>query len=186
MVSFRFLSGLYRVVNGGNVVAGAVGGMSTKGGGEADGGDVVLAGYLKKLKTMRRKWFVLRAESTEASARLEYYDSEKKQRQRQVPKRSIPLRACFNINRRSDTKHKYVIALYTKDDCFCVVLDTERDLDAWLKALLSLQRGDDAQDDEPPRPHFGTYPNVAHPNPQNGPDLTSKNLFIKGCFRKWR
>lgn len=147
--------------------AAAVGGMSAKGGGggggEAGGGDVVLAGYLKKLKTMKRKWFVLRAESSEASARLEYYDNRKKELQRQ-PKRSIPLRACFNINRRLDTKHKHVIALYTKDDCFCVVLESERDLDAWLKALLSLQRGDDVPDGEPPRPHFGMYPLRHVPN----------------------
>lgn len=125
------------------------------GGGSATG-EVVRSGCLKKLKTMRKKWFVLRAESSENSARLEYYDNEKKYRQNPGhPKRSIALKACFNINRRQDTKHKHVIALYTKDDCFCVVLDSERDLDDWLKALLSLQRGEDVADGEPPKPTFG-------------------------------
>lgn len=132
--------------------------MSVKSGsslGEPSGGEVVRMGYLKKLKTNRKKFFVLRAESLEASARLEYYDNEKKYRQNQNPKRSIPLKACFNINKRIDTKHKFVIALYTKDDCFCLVLDSDRDLEEWLKSLLSLQRGEDVTDGEPPRPTFG-------------------------------
>lgn len=123
--------------------------------GEPAGGEVVRAGYLKKLKTMRKKYFVLRAETIESSARLEYYDNEKKYRSTQPPKRSISLKACFNINKRVDTKHKHVIALYTKDDCFCMVLECERDLDDWLKSLLSLQHGED--DGEPPKPTFGKF-----------------------------
>jgi hypothetical protein len=54
-----------------------------------------------------------------------------------------------------DTKYKHVIALYTKDDCFCVVLDNEEDVDSWLKALLSLQHGEEVIDGEPPKPTFG-------------------------------
>lgn len=124
-------------------------------------GEVVCSGYLKKLKTMKKKWFILRAESADSSARLEYHDSEKKYRQNPGnPKRSIFLKACFNINRRLDTKHKHVIALYTKDDCFCVVLDTEKDLECWLKSLLSLQRGEDVVDGETPKPTFGQYHNM--------------------------
>lgn len=116
---------------------------------------VVRAGYLKKLKTFKKKYFVLRAEAPESSARLEYYDSEKKFNNGQAPKRSIPLKTCFNINKRGDTKHKHVIALYTKDDCFCIVLESEEELEAWLKALLSLQHGEEAADGETPRPTFG-------------------------------
>ncbi|XP_031354952.1 insulin receptor substrate 1-like [Photinus pyralis] len=116
---------------------------------------VVRAGYLKKLKTFKKKYFVLRAEGPESSARLEYYDSEKKFNNGLPPKRSIPLKTCFNINKRVDTKHKHVIALYTKDDCFCLVLESEDELEAWLKALLSLQHGEEAADGETPRPTFG-------------------------------
>ncbi|KAK5641019.1 hypothetical protein RI129_009566 [Pyrocoelia pectoralis] len=115
---------------------------------------VVRAGYLKKLKTFKKKYFVLRAEGPESSARLDYYDSEKKFNNGQPPKRSIPLKTCFNINKRVDTKHKHVIALYTKDDCFCLVLESEDELEAWLKALLSLQHGEEAADGETPRPTF--------------------------------
>lgn len=124
-------------------------------------GEVIRSGYLKKLKTMRKKWFLLRAESADSSARLEYFDTEKKYRHNPGhPKRSIPLKACFNINKRLDTKHKHVIALYTKDDCFCVVLESEKDLEDWLKALLSVQRGEDVIDGETPKPTFGQYHNI--------------------------
>ncbi|XP_049801159.1 insulin receptor substrate 1 [Schistocerca nitens] len=117
-------------------------------------GEIVKRGYLKKLKTMRKKYFVLRGESVESSARLEYYDSEKKWRSHHPPKRSILLKTCFNINRRQDTKHKYVIALYTKDDCFCVVLESEEELEEWLKSLLSLQQGEDIPEGEQPKPTY--------------------------------
>ncbi|XP_064213382.1 insulin receptor substrate 1 isoform X12 [Tribolium castaneum] len=117
-------------------------------------GGVVRSGYLKKLKTSRKKFFVLRAETADASARLEYYDSERKFNNGLPPKRSIPLKNCFNINKRLDTKHKHVIALYTKDDCFCVVLDNDDDLDSWLKALLKLQHGEEVVDGETPKPTF--------------------------------
>ncbi|XP_039281176.1 insulin receptor substrate 2-A isoform X3 [Nilaparvata lugens] len=117
--------------------------------------DIVKMGYLKKLKTMRKKYFVLRKDSAEASARLEYYDSEKKFRANNRPKRSITLKTCFNINKRNDTRQKWVIALYTKNDCFCLVLENDLELDDWLKKLLTLQTGEDIPDGEPPpRPAF--------------------------------
>lgn len=118
------------------------------------GGPVVLSGHVKKLKTQKKKFFVLRGEAPGYPACLEYYDSKKKFENRQPPKRSILLNSCFNINRRMDTKHKHVIALYTKDECFCLILESEKELDEWLKAMLLLQSGDVA-DGEQPRPIFG-------------------------------
>lgn len=117
------------------------------------GGPVVRSGHLRKLKTLKKKFFVLRGESAGYAACLEYYDSRKKFENRQPPKRSISLHSCFNINKRVDTKHKHVIALYTKDECFCLILDNERDLEEWLKAMLLLQGGD-VPDGEQPRPTF--------------------------------
>ncbi|XP_055710403.1 serine-rich adhesin for platelets isoform X3 [Phlebotomus papatasi] len=115
---------------------------------------IVLQGYYRKLKTMKKKYFVLYSDTKERSARLEYYDSEKKFKTNfGHPKRTIVLRTCFNINRRTDTKHKWVVALYTKDDCFCIVFDNEQDLNTWLRNLLAQQRGDDSTGD-PPRPNF--------------------------------
>ncbi|XP_022917159.1 insulin receptor substrate 1 isoform X2 [Onthophagus taurus] len=126
---------------------------STSSVGDASG--VVRTGYLKKLRTSKRKkFFVLRSETVENAARLEYYDSEKKYAAGARPKRAIALKSCFNINRQPDSKHRHVIALYTKDDRFCILFDSDEELDSWLKILLLLQHGDEATDGVAPRPTF--------------------------------
>ncbi|GJQ80083.1 hypothetical protein Trydic_g19366 [Trypoxylus dichotomus] len=136
--------------------------MSTKSTGSVSGANdalhqrqgVVKCGYLKKVKTSKKKFFVLRAETPETSARLEYYDSERKFNAGQPPKRAITLKSCFNINRQPDTKHKHVIALFTKDDRFCIAFESDEELEVWLKILLSLQHGEDIGDGETPKPTF--------------------------------
>lgn len=116
--------------------------------------NVVMHGYLKKLKTMKKKYFVLYSDG-DKPARLEYYDTEKKFRSRHGnPKRTIVLKSCFHISKRLDTKHKSVISLYTKDDCFCIVFDTEPEMNIWLQSLLSLHRIEDTEGDRP-RTHIG-------------------------------
>lgn len=119
--------------------------------------DVVLQGYKIKLKTLKKKYFVLYSDGNEKLARLEYYDSEKKFKTSRTaqPKRSIILKSIM-INRRTDTKHKYVIALYTKEDFFGIIFESESELNRWLRALLALQRGEEI-DDDPPKPTFGEY-----------------------------
>ncbi|CAB3375979.1 Hypothetical predicted protein [Cloeon dipterum] len=116
--------------------------------------DIVRIGYLKKLKTMKKKYFLLRKESAKFPARLEYYDSEKKFKAGALPKRSITLKKCFNINKRSDTRVKHCLALYTKDDSFCIVLDTVEEADDWLNKLLELQNGGSAVPGVVPKPTF--------------------------------
>lgn len=117
--------------------------------------NVVLSGNLRKLKTMKKKFFVLYRNAPNRPARLEYFDSEKKYRlHASHPKRSILLEACFNINRRTDTKQKCVIALYTNEDCFCIVCDNEQELELWLHKMLSVQNNKD-ENGEPPKPAFG-------------------------------
>lgn len=101
---------------------------------------LMLSGYQKKLNTMKKKFFVLYRDTTQESARLEYFDSMRKFKSGLAPKRVLKLENCFNINRRLDTKHDYVIALATKDGGFGIVLETESEMLQWLQALLSLQR----------------------------------------------
>ncbi|WAR16560.1 IRS1-like protein, partial [Mya arenaria] len=72
---------------------------------EAPGSDIVKQGLLKKLKTMKKKYFILRSTSSSGPSRLDYYDSEKKFKTGHLPKRSIHLFKCFNINKKID-KHK--------------------------------------------------------------------------------
>ncbi|XP_060066872.1 uncharacterized protein LOC132547134 [Ylistrum balloti] len=106
---------------------------------ERPGSDIKKAGYLKKLKTMKKKFFLMRSTSSSGPARFEYYDSEKKFRNGQPPKRVIHLHTCFNINKKSDTRVKNVIALYTRDDCFSVIAENTMEQDHWLEYLLEYQ-----------------------------------------------
>lgn len=117
------------------------------GAGAAGAGQVVRAAHLRKLKTMKKKFFVLRAETPECSARLEYYESEKKFRSGATPRRVIPLKSCYNITRRLDLKQKHVIALFTREEQFCIVAENEIDLHEWLTAILKQHRNDDASEE---------------------------------------
>ncbi|XP_061719283.1 uncharacterized protein LOC133526608 [Cydia pomonella] len=119
--------------------------MSAAGGGGA--GAVVRQGHLRKLKTMKKKYFVLRAESADCSARLDYYESEKKFRAGAAPRRVLPLKSCYNITRRLDLKQKHVIALFTREEQFCVVAENEQELHGWLTAILRQHSSDEHSDE---------------------------------------
>lgn len=119
---------------------------------------ILLCGYQKKLKTMKKKYFILYEETTSNCARLEYFDNEKKFKSGSTPKRIIKLKNCFNINRRLDTKYEYVIALSTKDGGFGIVLETEAEMLKWLEVLITLQRIDDTCDQS--RQHYGNFINI--------------------------
>ncbi|XP_072287763.1 insulin receptor substrate 4 [Pyxicephalus adspersus] len=104
--------------------------------------DVRKRGYLRKQKHGHKRYFVLRTHSHLGPARLEYYDNEKKFRsglQRPgPPKRVIFLSQCFTVSRRADAKNKHLLALYTKDEYFAMVADSEQEQDAWYRALSEL------------------------------------------------
>ncbi|KFP75928.1 Insulin receptor substrate 2-B, partial [Apaloderma vittatum] len=115
--------------------------------------DVRKCGYLRKQKHGHKRYFVLRAESHLAPARLEYYDSEKKFKSSlrvmgtggasaslccPPPKRIIPLYQCFTVSRRADAKHKHIIALYTKDEYFAMLAENEAEQEAWYQAISEL------------------------------------------------
>uniref|UniRef100_A0A3B1KLN1 Si:ch73-335l21.1 n=1 Tax=Astyanax mexicanus TaxID=7994 RepID=A0A3B1KLN1_ASTMX len=102
--------------------------------------DVRKSGYLRKHKSMHRRYFVLRAASERGPARLEYYESEKKFRGKApVPKRAVALETCFNINKRADAKNKHMIVLYTRAESFAVAAENEADQDEWYQAMVELQ-----------------------------------------------
>lgn len=104
--------------------------------------DVRKRGYLRKQKHGHKRYFVLRTHSHLGPARLEYYDNEKKFRsglQRPgPPKRVIFLSQCFTVSRRADAKNKHLLALYTKDEYFAMVADSEQEQDSWYQALSQL------------------------------------------------
>ncbi|KAM4537276.1 insulin receptor substrate 1-B [Odontesthes bonariensis] len=102
--------------------------------------DVRKSGYLRKQKSMHRRYFVLRAASEHGPARLEYYESEKKYRGKApVPKKVVALETCFNINKRADSKNKHMIVLYTRAESFAVAAENEADQDEWYQAMVELQ-----------------------------------------------
>lgn len=102
--------------------------------------DVRKSGYLRKHKSMHRRYFVLRAASERGPARLEYYESEKKFRGKApVPKKVVALETCFNINKRADSKNKHMIVLYTRAESFAVAAENEADQDEWYQAMVELQ-----------------------------------------------
>ncbi|XP_028992445.1 insulin receptor substrate 2 [Betta splendens] len=95
-------------------------------------------GYLRKQKHGHKRFFVLKEPSDGSPARLEYYESEKKCKNKSAAKRVIPLDCCLNINKRADAKHKHLIALYTKDEYFAVAADNEQEQESWYRALADL------------------------------------------------
>ncbi|XP_029029784.1 insulin receptor substrate 1-B [Betta splendens] len=102
--------------------------------------DVQKSGYLRKHKSMHRRFFVLRAASEHGLARLEYYENEKKFRSKSpVPKKVVNLESCFNINKRADSKNKHMIVLYTRSESFAIAADTEEVQNEWYQAMLDLQ-----------------------------------------------
>lgn len=95
-------------------------------------------GYLRKQKHGHKRFFVLREPSEGSRARLEYYESEKKWKNKSAAKRVIPLDSCLNINKRADAKHKHLIALYTKDEYFAVATENEQEQEDWFTVLTDL------------------------------------------------
>ncbi|XP_068446486.1 insulin receptor substrate 2-like isoform X2 [Clinocottus analis] len=95
-------------------------------------------GYLRKQKHGHRRFFVLREPTERCPARLEYYESEKKWRNKSAAKRLITLDSCLCVNKRADAKHKHLIALYTKDEYFAVAADSEQEQESWYTVLTDL------------------------------------------------
>lgn len=114
---------------------------------------VLLEGYMKKLKTMKKRYFVLMGDTTSRKGCLKYFDSEKKYKQSVTkrepmnPKRCIVLEECFSINRKYDTKHLNVLGLYMQEECFSIIFETEDELLKWLNTMLLIQVSADGRDD---------------------------------------
>ncbi|XP_034034508.1 insulin receptor substrate 1-B isoform X1 [Thalassophryne amazonica] len=122
--------------------------------------DVQKSGYLRKHKSMHRRFFVLRAASEHGPARLEYYENEKKFRSKSpVPKKVLNLESCFNINKRADSKNKHMIVLYTRSESFAIAADSEAVQNEWYQAMLDLQCNCKTPDD------YGSSGECSSPSP---------------------
>lgn len=95
--------------------------------------DVRLCGHLRKQKSQRRRFFVLRADPP----RLECYQSEKKFRAgRAPPKLTMSLGGACTISKRMDARQRHLIVLYTRDCSLGVAAASETEQQAWYSALL--------------------------------------------------
>ncbi|XP_042330836.1 insulin receptor substrate 1-like isoform X2 [Sceloporus undulatus] len=105
--------------------------------------DIRLCGYLRKQKSHRRRYFVLRCGSERGPARLEYYENEKKFRTGGPcprPKRVFPLASALNVNKRADARHRYLIVLYGRDGTFGVAAENAEQQQTWYTAMMELRR----------------------------------------------
>ncbi|XP_018493695.1 insulin receptor substrate 1-B [Galendromus occidentalis] len=112
-------------------------------------------GYLKKIKTGKRRYFVLHSGSADGTQpRLDYFENEKKYKSGVEPKKSINVRNCFSINKKHDHKGRIVLALYTRQDCFALQCADTEEQDRWWQALVRLQQEGHLIPDQQPRPNF--------------------------------
>lgn len=104
--------------------------------------DVKKTGYLRKQKSMRKRYFVLRGPGPRGPARLEYYENEKKFRLAEGsggPRGTVNLEEAFGVNKRADAKRRHLLVMYTRDSGLCVSADGEEEQEAWYQAILELQ-----------------------------------------------
>ncbi|XP_045180845.2 insulin receptor substrate 1-B-like isoform X2 [Mercenaria mercenaria] len=158
---------------------------------ESPGSDIVKQGYLKKLKTghlscycsgrlscysfrtMKKKFFVLRATSSSGPARLDYFDSEKKFKTSHPPKKSYQLHTIFNINKKIDSKHKHGIAVFLPAECFSALAESQDEQEDWINKMLEYQNEYLPQDEEP-RVHYDYVWQgvIKHKSPNSCPKIS--------------
>ncbi|XP_041504490.1 insulin receptor substrate 1-like [Microtus oregoni] len=101
--------------------------------------DVRLCGHLRKQKSQRRRFFVLRADPP----RLECYESEKKFLASGCrpprPRRSVSLEGACTISKRADARQRHLIVVYTSDSSLGVAAASEAEQQAWYSALLEVR-----------------------------------------------
>lgn len=122
------------------------------------GDEVCKRGYLRKQKHGHRRYFVLKLETEDAPARLEYYENARKFRHSVraaaaaaeaaasgaavpaliPPRRVIILDQCFSVSQRADARYRHLIALFTQDEYFAMVAENESEQESWYLLLSRL------------------------------------------------
>ncbi|XP_024407406.3 insulin receptor substrate 4 [Desmodus rotundus] len=122
------------------------------------GDEVCKRGYLRKQKHGHRRYFVLKLETADAPARLEYYENARKFRHSVraaaaaaaaaasgaavpaliPPRRVISLYQCFSVSQRANARYRHLIALFTQDEYFAMVAENESEQESWYLLLSRL------------------------------------------------
>ncbi|KAJ7313305.1 hypothetical protein JRQ81_004594 [Phrynocephalus forsythii] len=107
--------------------------------------DVRLCGYLRKQRSQRRRFFVLRGASERGPARLEYYENEKKFRAGggsgsggRPPKRTFPLASALSISKRADARHRHLVVLSARHGTWGLAAESAEQQQLWFAALVEL------------------------------------------------
>lgn len=100
---------------------------------------VIKMGSMKKMKTMRKKYFVLLKES-DGVVWLDYFDNVKKYEasNRIRSKKTINITDSFSMNQRvasSDKNKQHAIDIFTSKNCFSLVCESESEVREWLDEL---------------------------------------------------
>ncbi|CAK8698201.1 unnamed protein product [Clavelina lepadiformis] len=128
--------------------------------------DIVLKGSLRKAKSWNKRYFVLREGSP---AKLEYYENEKRWRANKL-KRSINLEKPWNVDTKKDSKHDYLIVIFTEDEYFSMAADCVETQMQWVQALQRVVR---------PEPGSLLFKHVWHVTLDNKElDMSKSNLMI--------
>ncbi|XP_005404729.1 PREDICTED: insulin receptor substrate 4 isoform X2 [Chinchilla lanigera] len=122
------------------------------------GDEVCKRGYLRKQKHGHRRYFVLKLDTDDAPARLEYYENARKFRHSVraaaaaaaaaasgtavpaliPPRRVITLYQCFSVSQRADARYRHLIALFTQNEYFAMVAENESEQESWYLLLSRL------------------------------------------------
>nr|CAB3256925.1 insulin receptor substrate 1-like [Phallusia mammillata] len=131
--------------------------------------DVIIKGTLRKAKTWNKRFFVLREGPP---PKLEYYDNEKKWKGQKTekPKRQIDLDNPWNVSKKKDSKHDYLIVIFTEDEYFTMAADNADTQNQWVAALQKALR---------PEPGSLLFKHVWHATLDNKElEMTSSNLLM--------
>ena len=116
--------------------------------------DILLKGNLRKAKNWNKRYFVLREGNP---AKLEYYENEKKWKSsNSKPKRRFNLEKPWNIGKNKDTKHEFLIVIFTEDEYLSMAAENAEVQDQWVKALRkAIKPGKDDQNIKESKPYTG-------------------------------
>jgi len=106
---------------------------------------LIKEGYISKLKSKKRRYFVLYGENENEPARLEYYENEKRFKTNpNAYKRQILLKDCFAVIEKNDPRFKnnkiFVFAIYTRSDCFSLMFDNQDEMNSWFSLINEVHK----------------------------------------------
>jgi len=115
---------------------------------------IIIKGTLRKAKSWKKRFFVLREGNPPV---MEYYENERKWKTNKI-KQSILLSKPWNICRKRDAKHNFLIVIFTEDYYLSMAAENAEIQGEWLRALGNILQ---------PEPGTSLFKHVWHVNLDN-------------------